>query len=168
MRDGVKIWKTIHLYNEEIYKSVGSFEVFVAIEERESHDGTFRPYEFVNGVTHYNETYRLCEKRLDDFKSSDELFEFIDEYTKDGVAISILNTAWVNYDASKNLEDYLREKYKDRLVLSKMEELENYYDKNKDMLNKVCKWLKDNAHNYASEGIDTEKMIKELKETIEK
>lgn len=166
MRDGVKIWKTIHLHNEEICKCLGSLETFVAIDERESHDGTFRPYEFVNGEKHYNETYRLCEKRLGDFKSYDEMFEFFDEYTKDGDAIEILNTAWSNYDASKRLEDCLRGRYKDRLVLSKMEELENYYNENKYLLNKVCKWLKDNANNYASEGIDTEKMIKDLTKAI--
>lgn len=168
MRNGVKLLKTINLYNEEIYKFMGTIDIFVAVDERESHDGSFRPYEFVNGVKTYNGTYRLCEKNLEDFKNYNELLGFIDEYTKDGDAIAILNTAWSNYDASKRLEDNLRERYKDRLVPGKMEELENYYDENKDLLNKVCKWLKDNANQYAGGGIDTEKMIKALKESIGK
>jgi len=106
---------------------------------------------------------RICES---EFKSYDELFTAIDKYTEDADAIEIINTAWNNYDLSKRYEDILRERYKDRLVISQMEELENYYDKNKDMLNKVCKWLENNANKYASDGIDIKKMIKELKKAI--
>ena len=166
MRDGVKLWKTIHFFNKEIYKGMSSYEVYFTIDEIESHDGNFKLYERIDGEIHYNGKYQLCEKCLNDFKSFDEIIKVIDEYTKDGDAIEVVNTACSGYEGVKRIEYCLRERYKDRFVIDQIELLKNFFDENKDLLDRVCKWLKVNAKNYASEELDTEKMIKELKEAI--